>query len=209
MADKKNNTGTDNSGNWNSGYWNRGNWNSGDGNSGYWNSGYWNSGYGNSGDRNSGNWNSGDRNSGDGNSGDWNSGDRNSGNWNSGDWKSGYRNSGFGNSGNRNSGFFCTETPSPLFFDKPTNLSWEDALTSIPSIDLPCGCTWIETKDMSSAEKTDNPTYKTAGGYLKVVDKPITETFPLAWAEMSAEEKAKWTSLPNFDAEKFFKITGV
>jgi len=46
------------------------------------------------------------------NSGFSNSGSKNSGNW---------------NFGNRNSGFFCTETPAPIFFDKPFASTWEEA----------------------------------------------------------------------------------
>ena len=173
-----------NSGNWNSGNWNSGNWNSGD-----WNSGDWNSGNRNSGNRNSGNWNSGNWNS-----GNWNSGNRNSGNWNSGSW---------------NSGFFCTETPNPTFFDKPFDGTWEGAFALIPYVELPISCVWVESKDMTQDEKVDNPNHVTIGGYLRKIHITVHQTFPSVWAKMEKETKQKFLDLPNFDAEKFLKCTGV
>ena len=158
------------------------------------NSGDSNSGYSNSGNGNSGNWNSGYRNS-----GYRNSGDSNSGNWNSGKW----------NSGNWNSGNFCTGTPSPTFFDKPTSLTWEDANKIVPTIDLPCCCEWIPVAKMTDEEKASFPFYTTIGGFLRSSPIPIRESFPIAWAKLSDDEKKKWLALPNFDADKFFKITGV
>ena len=193
-----------NSGNLNSGYRNSGNLNSGYRNSGNLNSGNLNSGNLNSGYRNSGNLNSGYRNSGDRNSGYLNSGDRNSGDRNSGD-----RNSGDLNSGDRNSGYLCTETPSPMFFDKPWDGTWEEADSLVPWIDLPVGCEFIETSSMTDEEKTTNPNHVTIGGYLKVLCKTVQEAFPIAWAKLDDEEKQRWLDLPNFDAEKFLKCTGV
>jgi hypothetical protein len=189
MADKKDNSGYSNSGNSNSGNSNSGNSNSGNYNSGYYNSGNYNSGHYNSGDYNSGHYNSGD----------YNSGDSNSGNANSGNY----------NSGNRNSGFFCTEIPKPTFFDTPVNMSWEDALKLIPGIDLPVCCQWISFDNMTAQEKKDNPNAKTLTGYLKVEDMPIKKAFPIAWAKLIKEDKQKWLNLPNFDADKFLRCTGV
>ena len=169
------------------------------GNSGDLNSGYLNSGYLNSGDLNSGDRNSGDLNSGYLNSGDRNSGDRNSGDLNSGGL----------NSGDRNSGYLCTETPSPMFFDKPWGGTWEEADALVPWIDLPVGCEFISSESMSDAEKAANPNHVTIGGYLKVLCKTVQEAFPIAWSKLDADEKQRWLDLPNFDAEKFLKCTGV
>ena len=198
----------------NSGYLNSGDRNSGNRNSGNLNSGNLNSGNLNSGDRNSGNLNSGDLNSGDRNSGNLNSGNRNSGYLNSGDRNSGNLNSGNLNSGDlnsgtRNSGYLCTETPSPIFFDKPWNGTWEEADSLVPWIDLPVGCEFIATSSMTEEEKTANPNHATIGGYLKVLCKTVQEAFPIAWAKLDDEEKQRWLDLPNFDAEKFLKCTGV
>ena len=180
MSDKKNNSGNFNSGNLNSGDWNSGDWNSGNLNSGDWNSG----------NRNSGNLNSGNRNSGNLNSGDWNSGD----------W----------NSGNRNSGFFCTETPSPTFFDRPVDgLSWNDAYDLIPFVDLTISCEWVDASEMTDAEKESNPSHKTTGGFLRSRPVKIQDAFTIAWKTLNIETKQRFLSLPNFDADKFLTCTGV
>jgi hypothetical protein len=138
-----------------------------------------------------------------------NSGDRNSGDCNSGHYNSGHYNSGYYNSGDCNSGFFCTEDAPVSFFDSPYSGSREDAGMLIPSIELPVCCEWIPESEMTEKEKLDFPNFATIGGYLKSNPLPLIESFPLAWENLSDEEKTKWTSLPNFDAEKFLKITGV
>ncbi len=201
----KDNTGHSNSGNWNSGYSNYGNWNSGNSNSGNCNSGNRNSGY-----SNSGNWNSGNRNSGYSNSGNSNSGYRNSGYSNSGNWNSGNRNSGDSNSGYRNSGAFCTDNNPVLYlFDKPTKISvkdWEksEAVKLMHSIDTTI---WVPMSIMNDEEKKNNPKYETAEGYLKTI--PIKDAWKNAWNNWTEENREVFTSLENFDADKFEEITGI
>ena len=223
------NSGNRNSGNRNSGYcnsgdWNSGDWNSGNRNSGYWNSGDWNSGnrnsgYCNSGNRNSGDWNSGNRNSGDWNSGNRNSGNRNSGycnsgDWNSGDWNSGNRNSGYWNSGdwnsgNRNSGYCNTTEPTVRLFDHQTDITFSDfkwsraygLLCHIPSDCL----TWKYSEYMTDDEKAEHPEHETTGGFL-YLEKADRQAW---WESLSDESKATITSMPYFDAEKFFICTGI
>ena len=188
-------------------------------NSGYWNSGDRNSGDWNSGDRNSGNWNSGDWNSGDRNSGDRNSGDRNSGNWNSGDWNSGDRNSGYRNSGNwnsgdwnsgdRNSGYCNTTEPTVRLFDHQTDITFSDfkwsraygLLCNIPSDCL----TWKYSEYMTDDEKAAHPEHETTGGFL-YLEKADRQAW---WESLSDDSKAAITSMPYFDAEKFFICTGI
>ena len=211
----KGNTGDCNSGNYNTGDFNTGdcnigNCNSGDYNSGYRNSGNRNSGDHNSGDRNSGDYNSGYRNSGDHNSGDHNSGDYNSGYRNSGNRNSGYRNSGDYNSGNYNSGFFCSSTPTVTFFNKPTNLTFDEAyaLKGIKTIEIRYrNNIWVPSDYMSDSEKKEHPEYKTTKGYLK------TLSYKAAWTEMWKRlfdaEKQSVYDLPNFDKDIFFEITGI
>ena len=199
------NTGKENSGLANSGDWNSGDCNSGDCNSGYRNSGYRNSGYRNSGDCNSGYRNSGDRNSGDWNSGDCNSGDCNSGNWNSGD-----RNSGDCNSGYRNSGAFCLDpNPKVWLFDKPTDIpvrEWEQsrACQILYSLDPTI---WVPSSVMTNEEKEAHPHWETTDGYLKTITRQ--EAWKNLWGNLSDSDKKAFTTLPNFDAEIFFKITGI
>jgi len=184
----------------NSGYCNSGNCNSGDYNSGYYNSGNYNSGY-----RNSGYKNSGYRNS-----GDYNSGYYNSGNYNSGDYNSGYYNSGYCNSGNYNSGYynsgdgihnsFCTKKIYLMFNEI---CSKEDA-DELAKINIPLEIIkWIDKSKMTKKEKTDNPSYKTTNGYLKIID------YKEAWKKVPKSSIAKIKKLKGFDKKIFEKITGL
>jgi hypothetical protein len=210
------NTGLNNSGHRNSGDRNNGDRNNGDRNSGHRNSGYRNSGYSNSGDRNSGYSNSGDRNSGDRNSGYRNSGDRNSGYRNSGDSNSGYSNSGYRNSGVFNkasfsTGAFCTGESKVLIFDKPSNMTTNDILSSKWFLMLNWICEptqWINESNMTEEEKKQNPKHETLGGYLKVLG--YQEAWKIGWSKMTDEEKKYIVeNVPNFDAKKFKYITGI
>jgi hypothetical protein len=214
------NSGDMNSGNRNSGDMNSGNRNSGNRNSGYGNSGYRNSGNRNSGDMNSGNrnsgyrnsgyWNSGDRNSGYRNSGYGNSGYGNSGYRNSGDMNSGYRNSGYGNSGDMNSGdfnfcsysngVFCNQDDMNIrIFNQPSGMSLRDWHNSkyylaICSSDFEL-TEWIEDDS------------KPRGGYLKTSS--YKDACKKWWNNMTEENKEIVKSIPNFDADIFFDITGI
>ena len=157
------------------------------------NSGKENTGYMNSGDLNSGNMNSGDMNS-----GDRNSGDRNSGNWNSGDL----------NSGNLNSGFFNENENKCFIFDKISdftvrefiNSKYYTALTSAPFVLTE----WIE---YSEEEKSADKSKALIGGYLKTYD--YKEACAIWWSKMAEKDKKLVQKIPNFDAEKFYRITGI
>lgn len=148
--------------------------------------------------------NTGFGNTGRSNSGDYNSGNRNSGHYNSGDRNSGDRNSGDYNSGKHNSGFFNTNEPFIRMFNKETKLKRSEI--SIPYIDLPL-LNWVLESNMTEEEKTNNPTYKTTGGYLKTLS--YKEAWAVAWGKLSQFEKKQLTDLPNFDAKIFEEITGV
>jgi len=215
------NSGIRNSGDWNSGDCNSGDWNSGDCNSGLRNSGIRNSGNCNSGLRNSGDWNSGNRNSGNcnsglRNSGNWNSGNWNSGNWNSGDWNSGNRNIGDHNSGDWNKasnvvGCFNTESQKLRFFDKETDMTFEqwrnsEACRLMNRIDFR-PAVWIWSNEMSDVEKAEHPEHETTGGYLKVRDN--TDCCKEWWNGLNQREKQVIMSIPNFDADVFEEITGI
>ena len=165
-----------------------------------------NIGKGNTGLGNSGNWNSGDWNSGDRNSGNWNSGNRNSGNWNSGN-----RNSGDFNISDNNTGCFNTDGHKLLFFDKETELTWYqwrnsrayDLLWNVDNRPTE----WIYADDMTDQEKSDYPTYKTTGGYLK--ERDISKAYQEWWDQLSDDQKQCIRDIPNFDAKKFEMITGI
>lgn len=136
-------------------------------------------------------------------SGFCNSGDRNSGNCNSGDW----------NSSSFNSGCFSTEEHKINMFDGQSDWFYMDWLNS-SARDILYHCPqsetvleWINDSDMTDEEKKANPTYKTTGGYLKVTKENGNRQE--WWDHLAEEDKDKVKALPNFDAEKFYKCTGI
>lgn len=190
------NAGLCNSGDYNTGHRNTGSYNTGNKNTGNYNTGDWNTG-----SFNAGNWNTGHRNTGDYNTGNWNTGSCNTGNWNTGDY----------NIIDASSGCFCTEHQKILIFDKLSNWTIKDwfgsdaryILDSIPNNIVE----WIYESDMTDIEKEKNPTYKTTGGYLKILDK--SEAAQVWWDGLDTTDKNIIKSIPNFDAEKFQKCTGI
>ncbi len=137
----------------------------------------------------------------------------NSGYCNSGDWNSGYCNSGDWNSGNRNSGVFCTdEKPTIKLFDKPsdwTREKWRDSNACYVMRGCPyTHSDFIDSCNMSDEEKERHPEYKTIGGYVKTFI--VTNEDKQAWWNgLQDEGRAEVMALPNFDAEKFEKCTGI
>ena len=200
------NTGSWNTGDWNTGDWNTGDCNTGNCNTGNCNTGDWNTGSWNTGNRNTGDWNTGNCNT-----GNCNTGDCNTGNCNTGDWNTGNRNTGDWNTGDWNTGIFCTEERNIFAFDMETELKLEDWLNSdarkllnhIPKNVVE----WINEREMSEEEKKQHPTYKTTGGYLKVLDK--SESAQIWWDGLSDTEKEIIYSIPNFDEKKFKKCVGI
>ena len=200
------NIGDCNTGNRNTGNWNTGNRNAGDCNTGHRNIGDWNTG-----NRNTGNRNTGNRNTGDCNTGDWNTGNRNTGNRNTGDWNTGDCNTGDWNKSSFNTGCFNTEEQKIMLFNKPSDMTyreWIDSdarylLNQIPKDVVE----WVDEEDMTDEEKAAHPTYKTTGGYLKVLDE--SECGQLWWGSLSDRRKEIIKAIPNFDAEIFFQCTGV
>jgi len=165
----------------------------------------------NVGKENSGFFNSGDRNSGDRNSGDRNSGYRNSGDRNSGDLNSGYRNSGDLNSGYRNSGVFCTKKREDTvpFFNKESGMTWDEwynhqAYDITRALQI---TEWIYWDSMTEDEKKEYPKAFVTGGRLKVYE--YKQAWANLWETLSDREKEIVKSLPNFDNEVFFEITGI
>ena len=215
------NSGNRNSGHYNSGNYNTGNWNIGDRNSGNQNSGHYNSGHYNSGNYNTGNWNSGNRNngyfnSGHRNSGHYNSGDYNTGDYNSGDYNSGNYNSGNYNSGDWNkcnfsSGCFNTIEHQIYLFNKPSEWTYRDWMDSeaytILSYMPNNALQYIAWENMTDEEKNTYPEAGTTCGYLKKLDN--SECRIKWWRNLSNEQKAVITAIPNFDKEIFKEITGI
>ena len=193
------------------------------GNTGLFNRGLNNSGNKNRGNLNSGSLNSGNANSGNENSGSFNSGNNNSGRFNSGNKNSGYANSGYGNSGcnnrgnnnsglwnkcNGSSGVFCVEEPTIKIFDKDTNMTLEEFINSkynkaLCSVKLKL-TEWIWYTKEEMEEDDDK---KATKGYLK--EYSYKEACANWWNELTEENKEIIKSIPNFDAGKFYEITGI
>lgn len=128
---------------------------------------------------------------------------------NSGDCNSGYWNSGDCNSGDWNSGDCNTTEPTVRLFDHQTDITFSDfrqsrayyLLCSIPSDCL----TWKYSEYMTDDEKAEHPEHETTGGFL-YLEKADRQAW---WESLSDESKAAITSMPYFDAEKFFICTGI
>ena len=175
--------------------------NTGIGNSGYFNSGYYNCGSRNSGYYNSGCWNSGNHNSGYYNSGSANSGYYNSGSANSGDW----------NSSDHNNGCFNTATIKIHLFNKPSDWTYKDWLSSRARRVMDCvpkNLAWVEFDQMTDEEKKAYPTAEITNGYLrKIPDDELAIIRNEWWARLSPDNKDEILKLPNFDARIFKEIT--
>ena len=170
-----------------------------------------NTGNWNTGNRNTGDWNTGDRNTGDCNTGDWNTGNRNTGDCNTGNRNTGNRNTGDWNKSSFNTGCFMTEEQKIMFFNKPSDWTYNDWLRSdaryllnrIPKNVVE----WIYSGDMTDEEKAEHPTHETTGGYLKVLDE--SDCGQLWWGSLSDRQKNIIKALPNFDPEIFEQCTGI
>ena len=155
----------------------------------------------NTGNRNTGDCNTGNRNTGDWNTGNCNTGNCNTGNWNTGDW----------NKSSFNTGCFMTEEQKIMFFNKPSDWTYNDWLRSdaryllnrIPKNVVE----WIYSEDMTDEEKAEHPTHETTGGYLKVLDE--SDCGQLWWGSLSDRQKNIIKALPNFDPEIFEQCTGI
>ena len=165
-----------------------------------------NTGNCNTGDWNTGDWNTGNRNTGNCNTGNRNTGNRNTGNRNTGDW-----NTGDWNKSSFNTGCFMTEEQKIMFFNKPSDWTYNDWLRSdaryllnrIPKNVVE----WIYSDYMTDEEKVAHPTHETTGGYLKVLDE--SECGQLWWDSLSEHKKNIIKSIPNFEAKIFEQCTGI
>ena len=195
------NTGKDCTGRNNSGDWNTGDSNTGNNNTGNRNTG----------DRNTGNSNTGNRNTGDNNTGNWNTGDNNTGNWNTGNWNTGDCNTGDWNLASNCAGCFNTISQPIMFFDNPANITfqqWRNSKACLLLRKIEFRPTeWICSNKMSDVEKEQHPEHETTGGYLKIRDN--SECYLEWWEGLTDSEKEIIKSIPNFDSEKFYKITGI
>lgn len=205
------NTGNYNTGNCNVGNRNTGNYNTGGSNVGDYNAGYFNICDYNTGDCNVGYYNTGNHNTGSYNIGNGNVGDYNIGNNNTGDNNIGDQNSGDWNLSSYSIGCFNTEKQKLKFFDEETDITWNqwrrsEAYVLLDAIDF-SPAKWIMSKDMTKEEKQEHPEHTVTGGYLKEVGR--NDCITNWWNNLSSDDKEVIKSIPNFNAEKFYQITGI
>ena len=189
------NTGNNNLGDYNTGDRNYGSYNTGDRNHGYGNSGSSNIGYSNTGGHNYGNGNVGN-----GNHGSNNVGFDNYGNSNIGMCNIGYSNFGEYNNGDYNFGAFNTDGCKIYLFNKPTNWTMYDWVSSCESSIMELMprriLNWINQEDSEP--------------HLEVVDKSkLVADRQEWWNELPDVNKQKILNLPNFDPDIFKECTGI
>ena len=66
---------------------------------------------------------------------------------------------------------------------------------------------WVYACDMTDQEKADHPEHKTTGGYLKTLDE--ADAAQTWWDGLDQCKRDIILDLPNFDADIFFKCTGI
>lgn len=195
----------------NLGFQNRGDSNIGSMNSGTCNQGYGNFGNGNIGFENYGHFNIGDSNRGCWNIGVGNFGNNNIGDCNSGDW----------NIGTNSNGFFNTQSPKIYMFNKPTDLTTQDARRRFKILYDLCleFRNWMMNEYQGHMKEEDNRKYlhqvkaidnddNITIGYINP-DDIKTEMNKMYHTWFSQEQKEQILALPNFDAEIFKETTGI
>lgn len=129
-------------------------------------------------------------------------------NVNTGHWNTGTRNTGNWNTGNFSAGSFCELDGSFTLFDKETSMTRDEFNRIISSLSsLPKFTLWVKEGSMTEEERESNPSYKTTGGYLKRLDYKAAHVD--WWNKLDDAGKQKILTLPNFDAAKFKRITGI
>lgn len=161
--------------------------NTGEKNNGYWNTGDYNAGQGNAGDMNRGDGNTGDFNVGTGNTGSKNTGDYNAGFYNRGSF-----NTGDWNACHHSSGIFCNLDEKIRFFNKPSDLTYQE---------------WIRSDACRILRRVQTARWRAADRQL--LHTPLQDACREMWRLLSQEERAVIKRLPNFDPSVFFEITGI
>ena len=135
----------------------------------------------------------------------------NTGNRNTGNWNTGNRNTGDWNKSSFNTGCFNTEEQKIMLFNKPSDMTyreWMDSYARYLLNQIPKNVVeWVYEDDVTDEEKVENPTYKTTGGYLKILDE--SECAQIWWDGLEDEEKKIIQSIPNFDPDIFRQCTGI
>ena len=179
----------------------------------------------NQGKNNTGLSNTGDYNTGDYNIGHRNIGHRNTGDRNTGDYNTGHRNTGHRNTGNGNlssrctgdynivdncSGVFCSEKQTIKIFDRNSDMTieeWRNSKACELLSFVPPASEWRSYTITSHEEDREHPECEKNGGYFRIDQGG--QRFINWWEKLDSSERQVICSIPNFDAMKFKKITGI
>ena len=96
-------------------------------------------------------------------------------------------------------------------FDELTEMTYRDwlnhparfILNGVPLDEL----RWVYSEHMSDAEKKEHPEHDVTGGFLKEFN--YSKKRQNWWDELDSDDKKTIKSLPNFDKQKFERITGI
>ena len=126
---------------------------------------------------------------------------------NAGHCNAGTGNAGHDNAGTGNAGMFNLAVRTVMLFDKDSGLEWESDIIKTLKNKLNKSVKpilrWVSINDMSEAEKSEFPSSKTTGGFLRNMKRSDYS------ALNNPSDIAFFQALPNFDAETFFAITGI
>ncbi len=200
-------TGNFSTGNFSIGDFSTGNFSIGDFSTGNFSTGKGSTGYKSTGHDSTGDFSVGYGSTGNYSDGDFSTGCHSTGCYSTGNYSTGYYSTGNWSISNYSSGHFSTEDYTGFgCFDKPCTLeewnNWEKPTWLYFKL-----TEWIKTEDMTEKEKKDNPTYRTTGGYLKVYD--YKEVFQASYNKATREEQLMIKKAPNFNADKFYQISGI
>ena len=67
---------------------------------------------------------------------------------------------------------------------------------------------WVREERMTDDEKAENPQHEILGGYLKEYPEPHY-AFSEWWDALTEDERDIIKAIPNFDADKWYQITGI
>jgi hypothetical protein len=194
-------------GDYSTGYRSTGDYSTGGYSTGSYSTGYRSTGYRSTGSYSTGDCSTGYRSTGGYSTGDYSTGDCSTGYRSTGDYSTGGYSTGDWSTSNYSTGHFSTEDYSGFgCFDKPCTLEeWHAAYK--PSWLYFNLIEWVPEDDMTDEEKEANPTYHTTGGYSKVYN--YKEEFQASYNRATREEQLRIKELPNFDADKFYQISGI
>lgn len=131
----------------------------------------------------------------------------NTGYWNTGYGNTGNRNTGIFNSCNYSTGVFCNKEEKIRIFNIQSEMTMQEFLVSKYYRALYSAPFKLTEWVYYSENEKDTEDKKALGGYLK--EYTYKESCANWWAEMTEENKKIIMSMPNFDKEVFYDITGI